>query len=232
MALSTPLNIWGFCCLFWCLVCFKSWIIFRLGVFYQFSHESRVKSFVSINKKKYMSHSKFFLIIKTCLNSTCILHQIDLTVPLLLPCLTLNGWKKHPTIKKRVAWYSSSTVQNIVVAHQVLWIIQLEVKLSSVAPVCVSDVKWLKRETKKQNERKTKQASKTTYRQITNAQRTQTKPDKSAHSWHRNTTTTVLEEAEFVASALRYDKTQHRYLSLLQPDAECISQSFPLSPPV
>lgn len=48
--------------------------------------------------------------------------------------------EKKLKIKKRVAWYPSSTVQNIVVAHRVLRIIQLAVKLSSVAPVSVCQI--------------------------------------------------------------------------------------------
>lgn len=123
-------------------------------------------------KKKYMSHSKFFfLIIKTCLNSTCILHQTDLTVPLLLPFLTFNGWEKHPKIKKKKACsvifffycaeYCSSPPG---VENNTTW---GETVLSSSC-VCVSDVKWLKRETKKKKTKeKPKQAGKTTYRQIT-----------------------------------------------------------------
>lgn len=108
----------------------------------------------------HVAQQVFFLIIKTCLNSTCILHQIVLTVPLLLPRLTLNGWEKKLKIKKRVAWYSSSTVQNIVVAHQVLRIIQLGVKPSSVAPLCVCVCQMWNSWSEKLKEQNKNQASK------------------------------------------------------------------------
>lgn len=111
----------------------------------------RWQKFCSHKQKKYMLHSKFFFIIKTCLNPTRIWHLNFLTVPVLLSFLIFKWqWKQ---IKTKEGWYSCATEEQY---------------CSCLSPVentnfltqifCVSDVKKLTQEIKNNNKEITKQA--------------------------------------------------------------------------